>query len=112
MHTANNSYIEILKQSLTKKIELLDTIMALNVLQKDMLENPHYIARGSITEWDDENLGRKVKGTNTFPYFKNNPSRIYRGGARYGADTVDVMHELGYSDDEIEKLLGEDIIKA
>ena len=40
MHTANNSYIEILKQSLTKKIELLDTIMALNVLQKDMLENP------------------------------------------------------------------------
>ena len=38
MHTANNSYIEILKQSLTKKIELLDTIMALNVLQKDMLE--------------------------------------------------------------------------
>lgn len=79
---------------------------------KDMLENPHYIARGSITEWDDENLGRKVKGTNTFPYFKNNPSRIYRGGARYGADTVDVMHELGYSDDEIEKLLGENIIKA
>ena len=35
MHTANNSYIEILKQSLTKKIELLDTIMALNVLQKE-----------------------------------------------------------------------------
>ena len=48
MHTANNSYIEILKQSLTKKIELLDTIMALNVLQKvraDLTEN-----RGAYSE--------------------------------------------------------------
>ena len=55
MHTANNSYIEILKQSLTKKLELLDTIMALNVLQKDMLENldldPDEL---------DENLNRKA----------------------------------------------------
>ena len=55
MHTANNSYIEILKQSLTKKLELLDTIMALNVLQKDMLENPDL-----DPDELDENLNRKA----------------------------------------------------
>lgn len=55
MHTANNSYIEILKQSLTKKIELLDTIMALNVLQKDMLENPDL-----DPDELEENLNRKA----------------------------------------------------
>ena len=55
MHTANNSYIEILKQSLTKKLELLDTIMALNVLQKDMLENPD-LAPDEL----EENLNRKA----------------------------------------------------
>ena len=56
MHTANNSYIEILKQSLTKKIELLDTIMALNVLQKDMLENPDL-----DPDELEENLNRKAE---------------------------------------------------
>ena len=55
MHTANNSYIEILKQSLTKKLELLDTIMALNVLQKDMLENPDL-----DPDELEENLNRKA----------------------------------------------------
>lgn len=55
MHTANNSYIEILKQSLTKKLELLDTIMALNVLQKDMLENPNL-----DPDELEENLNRKA----------------------------------------------------
>lgn len=56
MHTANNSYIEILKQSLTKKIELLDTIMALNVLQKDLLENPDL-----DPDELEENLNRKAE---------------------------------------------------
>ncbi|MDE7435631.1 MAG: flagellar protein FlgN [Lachnospiraceae bacterium] len=36
----SENYIAVLKQSLKKKIELLDTIAALNVLQKQMLENP------------------------------------------------------------------------
>ena len=52
-----------------------------------------------------------MKGTNAFPYFKNNPSKIYRGGAAYGEDTLDVMSELGYSQSEIEQFLSSGVIK-
>ena len=69
MHTANNSYIEILKQSLTKKIELLDTIMALNVLQKDMLENPDLDP--------DENLNRKADLVEQLSKLDDGFSQIY-----------------------------------
>ena len=53
---SNNSYIEILKQSLTKKIELLNTISALNVEQKHMLEDS-----GLDPDTLDENLQRKAE---------------------------------------------------
>lgn len=72
MHTANNSYIEILKQSLTKKIELLDTIMALNVLQKDMLENPDL-----DPDELEENLNRKADLVEQLSKLDDGFSQIY-----------------------------------
>lgn len=72
MHTANNSYIEILKQSLTKKIELLDTIMALNVLQKDMLENPDL-----DPDELEENLNRKAELVEQLSKLDDGFSQIY-----------------------------------
>ena len=72
MHTANDSYIEILKQSLTKKIELLDTIMALNVLQKDMLENPDL-----DPDELEENLNRKADLVEQLSKLDDGFSQIY-----------------------------------
>jgi len=72
LHTANNSYIEILKQSLTKKIELLDTIMALNVLQKDMLENPDL-----DPDELEENLNRKADLVEQLSKLDDGFSQIY-----------------------------------
>lgn len=72
MHTANNSYIEILKQSLTKKIELLDTIMALNVLQKDMLENPDL-----DPDELEENMNRKAELVEQLSKLDDGFSQIY-----------------------------------
>ena len=72
MHTANNSYIEILKQSLTKKIELLDTIMALNVLQKDLLENPDL-----DPDELEENLNRKAELVEQLSKLDDGFSQIY-----------------------------------
>jgi len=69
----------------------------------DMLSNPHYIARDTITTWKDEKTGESIKGVNMIPRFVNNPSQLYRGGAAYGADTEDVMRDFGYTDDEIER---------
>ncbi|WML29893.1 CoA transferase [Neobacillus sp. OS1-32] len=69
---------------------------------KDMLEHPHYQARETITEWYDEVTDRKIKGINLIPKFKNNPGQIFRGGPKYGIDNEDVMHEFGYTDEEIQ----------
>jgi flagellar protein FliS len=67
-----HSYIEILKQSLTKKIELLDTIMALNVLQKDMLENPDL-----DPDELEENLNRKADLVEQLSKLDDGFSQIY-----------------------------------
>ena len=34
-----------------------------------------------------------------------------RGGAKYDADTQDIMHEFGYSDEEIELLYEKGVMK-
>lgn len=52
----SENYIAVLKQSLKKKIELLDTIAALNVLQKQLLEDPEL-----DPEDLEENINRKAE---------------------------------------------------
>lgn len=66
-----------------------------------MMEDPQYIARETITEWYDPGSERNVKGINTIPKFKNNPSQIFRGGPTYGMDNEDVLSELGFSEEDI-----------
>ncbi|WP_425804085.1 CoA transferase [Desulfitobacterium sp. Sab5] len=67
-----------------------------------MLDNPQYKARETITEWHDPITDRRVKGVGPIPKFKNNPSRIFRGGATYGMDNEDVLSEFGFSEEEIQ----------
>lgn len=67
-----------------------------------MLDNPQYKARETITEWHDPITDRMVKGVGPIPKFKNNPSRIFRGGATYGMDNEDVLSEFGFSEEEIQ----------
>lgn len=76
-----------------------------------MLTNPQYVARQTITEWYDELKGEPVKGCNCIPHFKNNPSKIFRGGAAYGADTGDILADLGYSEDEIKNCFETGVVK-
>lgn len=76
-----------------------------------MLENPHYQARETITEWHDPITDRMVKGVGPIPKFVKNPSRIFRGGATYGMDNEDVLSELGFGEDEIKNLYENGVIK-
>jgi crotonobetainyl-CoA:carnitine CoA-transferase CaiB-like acyl-CoA transferase len=46
---------------------------------KDMAEDPHYQARNVHIEWEDEQLGRKVKGVGVTPKFSRTPGQIWRG---------------------------------
>lgn len=51
----NKNYIEVLKQSLAKKITILDTIISLNTRQKQLLDDPEL-----DPDELDENLNQKA----------------------------------------------------
>ncbi len=69
-----------------------------------MQTNSHYLERGVFEEWEDVATGETIKGAAPVPRFKNNPSRIVRGGAPYDFDTREVMAQHGYSENEIADL--------
>ncbi len=72
---------------------------------KDIAEDPHYQAREIHTEWDDLQLGRKVKGTGIIPKFSETPGKIWRGSVPLGHDNDLVYrHHLGMSDADLDRL--------
>jgi crotonobetainyl-CoA:carnitine CoA-transferase CaiB-like acyl-CoA transferase len=77
---------------------------------KDMAEDPHYQARGTHLEWEDELVGR-VKGIGIAPKFSLTPGRVVRGSVGIGHDNRRVYGELlGLSDGEIEGLKRDAVI--
>jgi L-carnitine CoA-transferase len=67
---------------------------------EDMLKHPHYQARQVFTEWEDEQRGH-VKGIAFIPRFTRHPQQMWRSMPAFGADNLDILDELGYSDEEI-----------
>lgn len=76
-----------------------------------MANNSHYQARGTLTSWYDPIKDRELKGVNCIPFFKNNPSQIFRGGPVYGADNEDILAELGYDAEQISAMYEGEVIK-
>ena len=78
---------------------------------KDMAEDPHYEVRNVHIEWEDPQLGRKVKGTGIFPKFSDTPGEIWRGAVFIGHDNDLVFSQLlGMSESEITGLAEEGVI--
>jgi len=78
---------------------------------KDMAEDPHYQARGVHVVWDDEQLGRKVKGVGVTPKFSRTPGQIWRGSVPLGHDNELVYsHFLGLDSPDIERLREQGVI--
>lgn len=72
---------------------------------KDMAEDPHYQARDVHAEWEDLQLGRKIKGIGIVPKFSETPGKIWRGSSPLGHDSDLVYrHYLGMEDAELEQL--------
>ena len=76
-----------------------------------MKQNSHYQARGTFTTWHDDNKDKDIMGVNSVPFFKNNPSQIFRGGPVYGADNEDILSELGYDGAQIAAMYDRQVIK-
>lgn len=82
------------------------------VMTYEMMKNhPHYQARGTFATWHNDMKDVDLMGVNCIPFFKNNPSRIYRGGPVYGADNEDILEELGYTAEQISRMYETGVIK-
>lgn len=91
--------------------EIVETMNAAQVgcsavmTPKDAADDPHYQAREMHTEWEDLQLGRKIKGVGIVPKFSETPGKIWRGSAPLGHDNNLVYkHYLGLDDAELERL--------
>ena len=61
---------------------------------KDIAEDPHYQMRNMHIEWEDINLGRKVKGVGITPKFSLTPGEVWRGSVPLGHDNEMVFTKL------------------
>jgi len=78
---------------------------------EQMAQDPHYQMRGVHTEWEDLQLGRKVKGIGIVPRFSETPGKIWRGSAPLGHDNESVYkHFLGLESLELARLREKGII--
>jgi formyl-CoA transferase len=71
-----------------------------------IFEDPHYAARRAIVTVDDPDLG-PTRVADVFPRLLGTPGAVRRLGPRPGADTQDVLAELGFDDARIRELAEE-----
>ncbi len=75
---------------------------------KEIFDDPHYAARGSLVRVPDDELG-DVAMAAPVPRFSVTPGRIKHAGSALGSDTRDLLSELGYQQAEIERMRAEGV---
>lgn len=76
---------------------------------RDIVDDPHIRATGMLAEVEDEDLGR-VLMHNVMWRMSATPGRIRFTGRRLGADTDDVLGELGFGRDQVASLREQGVI--
>ncbi|MBR3584689.1 MAG: CoA transferase [Oscillospiraceae bacterium] len=76
----------------------------------DAENNPQVKARELFVEWEDHRYG-KIGAVGAVPKMKARPQQYWRDAPGYNADGRDILGELGYSQEDIEKLFADGIMK-
>ncbi|MBK0419786.1 CoA transferase [Leucobacter sp. CSA1] len=76
----------------------------------DVVNDPHIRQTEMLTEVDDPDLGPLLQH-NVMWRMSKSPGAIRFTGRAHGADTDDVLHEVGYSDEQIQALRESGAIK-
>jgi crotonobetainyl-CoA:carnitine CoA-transferase CaiB-like acyl-CoA transferase len=71
--------------------------------------DPHFAAVGAFPRVDDAELG-SVKMSNVISRLSATPASIERTGGAHGADTAEVLAEVGIGDEELARLRAEGVV--
>jgi len=77
---------------------------------RDVVEDPHIRETQMLLEVEDPELGPLLQHNVMFRLSKS-PGQIRFTGRSLGADTADILHEIGYSDTQVSSLRESDVIK-
>jgi crotonobetainyl-CoA:carnitine CoA-transferase CaiB-like acyl-CoA transferase len=72
----------------------------------DLVADPHLAATNAFVTLDDDEVGR-VKMSGMVTRLSETPGTVERTGAAHGADTAEVLAEIGVSAEELERLRAE-----
>lgn len=79
---------------------------------QDIVTDPHWIERGDIVKYEDQELGRDITSVGVIPKLSGTPGQIWRGAPRLGQDTDVVLKTLcGYTDSELSEFRAENLIQ-
>lgn len=70
---------------------------------QEALQDPHFIHRGMVEEIEDPELG-KVKQVGIAVKFSDTPGKVRNVAPLPGEHTMQIMKDLGYSDEDIKEL--------
>lgn len=77
----------------------------------ETIKSKHMNDRHMVLDIDDHNVG-KFKSVGAPIKLEKTPATVYKSSPKLGEDTVSVLKELGYTAQDIEKLISEDIIQT
>src|SRR6202035_3575339 len=89
-----------------ERLDAADVPCAPILRRGEIIHNEQVVARGIIAEFDQPMVGR-VRQPKPAARFEQNEAVIGGPAPRIGEHTRDVLHELGYADGAIDKMIGE-----
>jgi crotonobetainyl-CoA:carnitine CoA-transferase CaiB-like acyl-CoA transferase len=94
-----------------ERLDAADVPCAPILRRGEIIHNEQVVARGIIEEFDQPMVGR-VRQPKPAARFERNEAAIGGPAPRVGEHTRDVLHELGYPDAAIDKMIGEKAVRA